>query len=138
LNQYVPDLIGDRFYVGIDKLFYLPLVISGALLFLIGGLPMVIWGVFVRVVFGWHSTWFVNSAAHFWGRRRFQTDDDSTNNWFIALLTFGEGWHNNHHARPSSARHGLKWYEFDLNWQTVRIFRMLGWADRVRLHDAKS
>ena len=138
LKQYVPDLIRNRFYVGLDKYFYLPLVISGALLFLIGGLPMVIWGVFVRVVFGWHSRWFVNSAAHFWGRRRFQTDDDSTNNWFIALLTFGEGWHNNHHARPSSARHGLKWYEFDLNWQTIRILRMLGLADRVRPHDAKA
>jgi stearoyl-CoA desaturase (delta-9 desaturase) len=138
LKRYVPDLVGDRFHTWLGKYFYLPLIISGVALFLIGGLPMVIWGVFVRVVFGWHTTWFVNSAAHFWGKRRFQTDDDSTNNWVVALLTFGEGWHNNHHARPSSARHGLKWYEFDLNWQTVRVFRLLGWADRVRLHDAKS
>lgn len=137
LKRYVPDLIGDGFHAWIGKYFVLPLLISGVLLFLIGGLPMVIWGVFVRVVFGWHSTWLVNSAAHFWGRRRFQTDDDSTNNWFVALLTFGEGWHNNHHARPTSARHGLKWYEFDLNWQTVRIFRLFGWAERVRVHNGK-
>lgn len=138
MAKYVPDLIEDKIHLLIDKFYYVPLLVSGAALFLIGGIPMVIWGVFARVVFGWHSTWFVNSAAHFWGKRRFQTDDDSTNNWLIALLTFGEGWHNNHHARPSSARHGLRWFEFDLNWMTIRVFEKLRLASRVRIFDQES
>ena len=62
----------------------------------------------------------MNSATHKWGSRRFATRDDSTNNWWVALLTFGEGWHNNHHAHPTSARHGLAWYEVDLNWIGIR------------------
>ncbi len=74
----------------------------------------------------------VNSATHYWGNRRFETKDDSTNNWAVALLTFGEGWHNNHHAQPTSARHGLKWYEFDMNWLTIRLFEKLGWAKQIR------
>ena len=71
---------------------------------------------FFRTTFGLHCTWLVNSATHLWGSRRFKTRDDSTNNWWVALLTFGEGWHNNHHAHPVSARHGLAWYELDINW----------------------
>ncbi len=67
----------------------------------------------LRVVVGLHATWLVNSATHMWGQRRFNTRDDSRNNWWVALITFGEGWHNNHHAHPTSARHGLAWYEFD-------------------------
>ncbi len=135
LKKYVPDLMKDKFHVLLARFYYFPLIISGILLFSIGGWSMVLWGVFARVVFGWHSTWLVNSATHFWGKRRFETNDDSTNNWMIALLTFGEGWHNNHHAQPSSARHGLKWYEFDLNWLTIRLFEKLGWAKKIRLFE---
>ncbi len=98
---------------------------------------MVLWGVFARVVFGWHSTWLVNSATHFFGKRRFATKDDSTNNAWVAILTFGEGWHNNHHASPASARHGLKWYEFDMNWLTIRLFEKLGWAKEIRAFEMK-
>ena len=65
----------------------------------------------------------MNSATHLWGSRRFKTRDDSTNNWWVALLTFGEGWHNNHHAHPVSARHGLAWYELDLNWIGISTLR---------------
>ena len=61
---------------------------------------MVLWGIFLRTVVGLHGTWLVNSATHMWGTRRFQTRDDSRNSWWVALLTFGEGWHNNHHAHP--------------------------------------
>jgi stearoyl-CoA desaturase (delta-9 desaturase) len=68
-----------------------------------------------------------------YGRRPFETADDSTNNWFAALLTFGEGWHNNHHAHPTSARHGLKWYQFDLNWITLRFLEKLGLAQRLKV-----
>jgi sn-1 stearoyl-lipid 9-desaturase len=137
LKRYVPDLMKDKFHVLLAKYFHVPLIISGVVLFLIGGWSMVLWGVFARVVFGWHSTWLVNSATHYWGKRRFETNDDSTNNWIIALLTFGEGWHNNHHAQPTSARHGLKWYEFDLNWQTIRLFERLGWAKQIRVFNAE-
>ena len=137
LRKYVPDLMKDRFHVALAKFYYLPLLVSALLLFAAGGWGAVLWGVFARVVFGWHSTWLVNSATHFWGSRRFETKDDSTNNWAVALLTFGEGWHNNHHAHPASARHGLAWYEFDQNWLTIRLFEKLGWARDVRLADAK-
>ena len=70
------------------------------MLLAVGGWPMVLWGIFLRVVFGLHATWLVNSATHMWGSRRFATRDDSRNSWWVALLTFGEGWHNNHHAHP--------------------------------------
>ena len=137
LKRYVPDLLKDRFHVLLARFYYVPLVLSGFILFAIGGWSMVLWGVFARVVFGWHSTWFVNSATHLWGNRHFETKDDSTNNWWVALLTFGEGWHNNHHAQPSSARHGLKWYQFDMNWLTIRLFEKLGWAKDIRAFETK-
>ena len=87
----------------------------------------------MRVVFSWHATCFVNSAAHVWGSRRFETNDDSRNNWWVALMTFGEGWHNNHHAHPASVRHGLAWYEIDINWIGIRALEKLGLATRLRL-----
>jgi stearoyl-CoA desaturase (delta-9 desaturase) len=133
LKKYVPDLMKDRFHVALARFYYAPLLVSGVLLFALGGWPMVLWGVFGRVVFGWHSTWLVNSATHMWGRREHDTEDDSTNNAAVALLTFGEGWHNNHHAFPSSARHGLGRFQFDQNWLTIRFFERLGWATNIRL-----
>ena len=93
----------------------MPLTVLGFALLAIGGWPLVNWAIFLRVVVGLHATWLVNSATHMWGSRRFATKDDSRNTWWVALLTFGEGWHNNHHAHPTSARHGLAWYEFDLD-----------------------
>jgi stearoyl-CoA desaturase (delta-9 desaturase) len=107
------------------------------ILFAIGGWSMVVWGVFARVVFGWHTTWFVNSLSHIYGSRPHETGDLSTNNWFVALLTFGEGWHNNHHAFPTSARHGLQWYQFDMNWIAIRLFEKLGWAKQIKTPDFK-
>ncbi len=137
LKRYVPDLMKDKFHVFFAKYYYIPLILSGFLLFAIGGWSMVLWGVFVRIVVGWHTTWFVNSLSHIFGKRRFDTNDDSTNNWFVALLTFGEGWHNNHHAFPTSARHGLKWYQFDMNWLTISVFKKLGWAKQIRIFDTE-
>jgi len=84
--------------------------------------------VFLRVVVGLHSTWLVNSATHLWGKRRFETGDDSKNSWWVALVTFGEGWHNNHHAYPTSARHGMVWRELDLTWLQIRLLGKLGLA----------
>jgi fatty-acid desaturase len=89
----------------------------------------------LRIVVGLHTTWLVNSATHIWGSRRFPTRDLSTNSWWVALLTFGEVWHNNHHAHPASARHGLTWYEIDLNWYGIWILGRLGLATHI--HRAK-
>ncbi len=137
-KKYVPDLLKDRGQRLIAKYFYVPILVSAVLLFAFGGWGAVLWGVVVRTVFGFHTTWFVNSLAHIFGTRRFETNDDSKNNWFVALLTFGEGWHNNHHAQPTSARHGLKWFEFDMNWIAIRILEKLGWAKNIRVFNVES
>jgi len=93
----------------------------------------VLWGICLRVVVGLHSTWLVNSVTHMWGSRRFATHDDSRNNWWVALITSGEGWHNNHHAHPTSARHGLVWYEFDLSWIPIKILKFFGLTKSTRV-----
>jgi len=133
MSKYAPDLARHRFYVWLNDYHWLPMVVLGLLLLAIGGLPMLLWGVCLRVVFGLHATWLVNSATHMWGSRRFATRDDSRNNWWVALITFGEGWHNNHHAHPTSARHGLAWYEFDISWITLKVMKVLGIAKSVQV-----
>jgi stearoyl-CoA desaturase (delta-9 desaturase) len=120
----------------LDKYYYVPTVIVAIGLFAIGGLPMVLWGVFLKTVIGWHFTWLVNSATHMWGSRRFETRDDSRNNGLIAAITWGEGWHNNHHAHPRSARHGLAWYEIDINWITISVMEKLGIVKQVYAYSA--
>lgn len=126
MSKYAPDLAKHRFYVWLNNYHWIPQVVLGLALLAIGGWPLMFWGIFVRVVFGLHATWLVNSATHMWGSRRFATRDDSRNNWWVALITFGEGWHNNHHAHPTSARHGLAWYEFDPSWITLSVLRFFG------------
>ncbi|MGI8782418.1 MAG: acyl-CoA desaturase [Acidobacteriota bacterium] len=133
MQRYAPDLYRDRFYRLLDRFFLVPTIILGFILYAIGGWQLVTWGVFMRLVFGLHSTWFVNSAAHIWGSRRFETTDDSRNNWWVALITFGEGWHNNHHAHPTAARHGLAWYELDMNWMGIRALQLMGLARSIKL-----
>jgi fatty-acid desaturase len=133
MSKYAPDLAKDRFYVWLNNFHWVPIAVLGVLLLAIGGLPMMLWGLCVRVVFGLHATWLVNSATHMWGSRRFSTRDDSRNNWWVALITFGEGWHNNHHAHPTSARHGLAWYEFDPTWITLRLLRLVGVARSIQV-----
>jgi fatty-acid desaturase len=131
LSRYVPDLAKDKFHIWITKYHYVPMILLAAILFAIGGLPFLLWGIFVRTVLGLHFTWLVNSATHVWGSRRFKTHDNSTNNLLVALLTWGEGWHNNHHAHPVSAKHGLKWYEIDVNWYGIWALKKLGLARKV-------
>lgn len=131
--RYAPDLMKDPVHIWLNRLYFMPLVVCGLLLFAFGGWSAMMWGVFLRVTFGLHATWLVNSATHIWGSRRFETNDDSTNNWWVALLSFGEGWHNNHHAHPRSAKHGLAWYELDLNWWGIRTLKALGLAKGIRL-----
>ena len=133
LSRYAPDLAKDRFYVWLSKYHWVPLTTLGAILLAIGGMPWVLWGIFLRVTLGLHATWLVNSATHLWGSRRFETRDDSRNNWWVALLTGGEGWHNNHHAHPVSARHGLTWYEIDPNFYGIWILQKLGLAKQVKI-----
>jgi fatty-acid desaturase len=125
LLPYIPDLRKDKFHTFISKWHWLPLTIVGFILLAIGGWKFVMWGVFLRTVVGLHCTWLVNSATHMWGRRRFLTKDTSKNSFWVAVLTFGEGWHNNHHAHPQSARHGLAWYEVDMNWYAISVLKML-------------
>ncbi len=133
LARYAPDLMKDRFHVWLNRLYWLPLVLLGLALLSFGGWSYLMWGVFLRVTVGLHGTWLVNSATHMWGKRRFETSDDSTNLWWVALITFGEGWHNNHHAHPRAARHGLAWYEIDFNWYGIRALQLLGLAKSIRL-----
>ncbi len=133
MSKYAPDLAKDRFYVWLNNYHWLPILVLAAALGAIGGLQLVLWGVCLRIVFGLHATWLVNSATHMWGSRRFATRDDSRNNWWVALITFGEGWHNNHHAHPTSARHGLAWYEFDPSWIQIKIMKVLGLAKSIHV-----
>ena len=137
LKRYIPDLLKDRGHRLISRYYYVPILISAVILFAIGGWTMVVWGVVARVVVQWHATWFVNSLSHIYGDRPYETADDSTNNWFVALVSFGEGWHNNHHAFPTSARHGLEWFQFDMNWIVIRIFEKLGWATQIKTPERK-
>ena len=104
MQRYSPDLMRDPFLVALDRYYWIPAAILAVVLLVIGGPSMVLWAIFLRTVVGWHFTWLVNSATHLWGSRRFETRDDSRNNGLIAAITWGEGWHNNHHAYPRSAR----------------------------------
>jgi len=137
VRRYAPDLLKDKFHVVVSKYYYVTPIVVAALLFAVGGWSMVLWGIFLRQVIGWHSTWLVNSATHLWGTRRFETRDDSRNNGLIAALTFGEGWHNNHHANPRSAKHGLAWYEFDVNWIQIKALEKIGLAKKVHAFQLK-
>jgi stearoyl-CoA desaturase (delta-9 desaturase) len=87
---------------------------------------MLVWGFFVSTVVLYHATFTINSLSHRWGRRRYETDDDSRNNWLLALLTFGEGWHNNHHHYPASVRQGFYWWEVDLTFYVLKLMEALG------------
>ncbi len=132
LERYVPDLMKDRFYLLLNRFYYLPSIILALGLLVFGGWGVMLWGIFLRVTLGLQATWLVNSATHLWGSRRFDTTEDSRNSWWVALITFGEGWHNNHHAHPTSARHGLKWYEIDFNWWGIRVLQFLKLAKSVK------
>ncbi len=126
MSKYAPDLAKDPFYRWLTTYHWVPLTVLGFALLAIGGWGMVNWAIFLRVVVGLHSTWAINSVTHMWGSRRFATRDDSRNSWWVALFTFGEGWHNNHHAHPTSARHGLAWYEFDPTWLLLKVLGAVG------------
>jgi stearoyl-CoA desaturase (Delta-9 desaturase) len=138
MSKYAPDLARHPFYVWLNDYHWIPGTVLGLALLGIGGLPLMLWGICLRVVVGLHATWLVNSATHMWGGRRFATRDGSRNNWWVAAISFGEGWHNNHHAHPTSARHGLAWYEFDPSWLLVKALRFFGVAKAVHVASVDS
>ncbi|MDX2242263.1 MAG: fatty acid desaturase [Leptolyngbyaceae cyanobacterium bins.302] len=129
--KYAPDLARDRFYIWLDRYFLFLQLPLGVLLYVLGGWSFVVYGVFVRVVFLWHTTWLINSATHLFGDRTFETDDGSRNLWWAALLTFGEGWHNNHHAHPNVAKAGWKWWQVDVTWWVIQSLKTVGLAQKV-------
>jgi fatty-acid desaturase len=133
LKEYAPDLCKDRVHVFLNRFWYLPSMVLAIGLFMWGGMTAVLWGIFVPVAFGLEFTWMVNSVCHYWGTRRFKTNDDSRNNWFVAILTWGEGWHNNHHNKPVRARHGLTWYEFDPAWWMIWLLSKVGLVKNIKL-----
>ena len=160
-TRFAKDILRDPFYKRLETTARYPLIIvaSWGLFFSVGfaiellwggsfvqaiqfGLSLLIWGVFVRTVVVWHVTWSVNSLAHVLGYRNYDTSDESRNNWFVALITLGEGWHNNHHADFRSSRHGHRWFEIDLTFSVIQLLEYVGLATNVirpskRLNDDK-
>jgi len=149
-NRYAKDVLRDRFYVIFErKVPWLCIVATSWLVFFGGGfiaelllggtamqalqfgLSLLVWGVFVRTVLVWHNTWAVNSVTHMWGYRNYETNESSRNNLIVGYLSAGEGWHNNHHADPRSARYGHMWWEIDVTWLTIRLLAALGLARNV-------
>jgi sn-1 stearoyl-lipid 9-desaturase len=137
VDKFTKDIVNDRFYQFLDK-YFLPIQIGlGVLLYFLAGPSIFFWGIFVRLVFVYHCTWLVNSATHKFGYRTHDTDDHSTNCWWVAITTYGEGWHNNHHAYQYSARHGMEWWEIDITWITIQVLQLLGLASNVKLVQQK-
>lgn len=125
-KKWAKDLYYDPFYMWLRKWFWVPTVVWGSMWLILGGLPALLWSTPLPIAMGWQFTWLINSGTHIWGYRRFDTKDNSKNNWWIALLTFGEGWHNNHHANQVRARHGIVWYEPDITWLTIKSLQSVG------------
>ena len=131
----VEDLSSDPYYRWLDRYWYLPWFIFLGVLFILGRFSWVVWGGFVPFLYHYHSTWIVNSLCHKYGYRSFETkplSDQSTNNWFSGIFSFGEGWHNNHHAFPSSAKHGFfRWWEFDMTYVIIWVLNKLGLISKL-------
>lgn len=132
-RQFAPDLARDAFYRWLGRYFLLLQIPLGIVLYLLGGWSFVIYGVFVKAVLVWHSTWLINSATHIMGYRTHDSEDNSGNLWWAALLTYGEGWHNNHHAYPNVAKAGWKWWEIDMTWWVILALQKVGLAQKVVL-----
>ena len=150
LDRYAHDVLRDRYYLWLERgvnaiLIY---ILHATVFFLIGlsigwvsfgnfleglqfGLSVVVWGVLVRTVVVWHGTWAINSITHISGYRNYETREHSRNNWIVALLSHGEGWHNNHHAKPRCANNGHKWWEFDLTYWVICLLQTVGLAQQV-------
>lgn len=148
-DRYIRDLQRDAGLRVIDRLYGVFVVLPFVVLLLAGwlwqgwqlGMSLMVWGGFVRLMYVYHITWFVNSATHVWGYRTYETTDNSRNNWWVGLLAFGEGWHNNHHAHQAAANHGFhRWWEFDLTYVFIRVLRAcrLAWDVQFKQIEAKA
>ncbi|MBA3439984.1 MAG: acyl-CoA desaturase [Pyrinomonadaceae bacterium] len=138
-QKLIPNLIKYRELRLLDRFYPLPPIILAVSMFVLGstlehyaptlgtsGLQMLVWGFFISTVLLYHGVFTVNSLAHIFGRRRFETEDDSRNNFLVALITLGEGWHNNHHYYPSSERQGFYWWEIDISHYILKVLSWLG------------
>ena len=139
-RKYAPDLLEDRGMRILSRSFPWLVLLGLAIPFLVGlaldqtlagALSALLWGGLVRIFLQHHITWSINSVCHFFGRRRFDIEDESTNVFWLALLSFGESWHHNHHAFPRSARHGLRWWEIDISALLIGALERLGLAWNV-------
>ena len=130
-NVYCRHLLKDPIVMFVSRTFLLWVVLSLVIPFLIGGWTGLLWGGLVRIFLAHHVTWSVNSVCHTFGKREFETNDQSHNEWVVGLLGFGEGWHNNHHAFPRSAFHGLHWWQFDLSGYLIWTLERFGLARDV-------
>jgi fatty-acid desaturase len=131
-QRFAPDILKDPALAFLDRSHFLWAALSGLALFKLGGLSWLLWGGCMRLVLTYHATWLVNSAAHLFGYRSHATNDNSTNCWWVAWLTFGEGWHNNHHAFPASARHGLGPREWDASYALLKLWEGWGWVSELK------
>ena len=151
-DEYARDILKDPYYFALEKnlLWFWVVAAHGFVFYLTGlaigwaatgeygqgvrfGLSLLVWGVFVRTVCVWHITWSVNSVTHMWGYRNYDTNENSKNNFLVALWSNGEGWHNNHHAEPRCVAHGHRWFELDVTYLTIRALQIVGLAKKVAM-----
>ncbi|XP_023526900.1 palmitoyl-monogalactosyldiacylglycerol delta-7 desaturase, chloroplastic-like [Cucurbita pepo subsp. pepo] len=128
----VSDLEKQTFYRFIHDTYILHPIALAILLYFVGGTPFVIWGMCVRIVMLFHTTFMVNSICHSWGKQQWNTKDLSRNNWWLSLISFGEAWHNNHHAFEYSARIGVEWWQLDIGWYVILFLQTIGVATDVK------
>ncbi len=138
LEHWAPDLMKDRVHRVLNDIHFIFPVAMLFLLYVLGGMPWLVWAGFVRHVACIHSSWSVNSIGHTFGYRNFETRDTSKNNWLIALITYGEGWHNNHHAAPTAAKIGMKWWEIDTTFMVIKAMSLVGLVHNIKSPKVKA
>lgn len=138
-ERWAPDLLKDPVLRFLDRTFLLWQILIaltfGCVGYVFGGYSLaaslIVWGIFLRMVIVLHATWCINSVTHVWGYKTYDNGDDSKNLWWVAVITFGEGWHNNHHAYQKAANYGHRWWEFDTTYMVISLMRMIRLAWNV-------